>query len=286
MSTSIPLTVTQSRRASVRAGIASRHAYRMYATVTLAVMLVGAVYSGPGGWLVIGGGILAAAAPYAIVLARGDWANPLVLYSPFLALRGWGVLLTGLGLISVRIPFFGWMETETVRALMEKAIAVEIIGVFALYSGYQTVRLLRGSGKSAFNLPLVKNVGIAAAIVVGIAWYSTSVVVSSAGSVSAMIEGMAGRRELYAGAGYYAKLSQWGIIGALLLVHAGNIKMSIFVLVGQVSVAMAMGDRGNVIFYSIIPYVVFWHYTVSRISIRKLLLPTLAVLVFFQLFGE
>jgi len=110
--------------------------------------------------------------------------------------------------------------------------------------------------------------------------------VSINGGITSMFSNMSNRVALYSGAGFLKDFVALGTVGALLLLYKGYKKTSILIIILAFFGIALFGSRGPAIYYTVLPYLLFYHYMIKKISRRTLLTIGLILVGFIIVWGQ
>src|SRR5690606_14584072 len=107
-----------------------------------------------------------------------------------------------------------------------------------------------------------------------------------AGGISGMFNSMGDRVGLYSGSGYLRDLVALGTIASILLLYKGYLKTSLVTLLITFFGIALFGARGPAIFYTVFPYMLFYHYMVKKINRKTIVMLGILFLFFVVIWGE
>ena len=257
-------------------------AYSGGAGIGLALLLAGDRFTqlGFAAWLLL----LVVLLPF--LITGFDWRHPIVLQVPLMAVQSMALIAIGVGLLPLDNTFSRALPTAMTEALFLKAVAVKGVGSVAVCGA----AFLRWGGgrtqRTRFNLPLRRHLGLLAAGALVLAWGANSAIVLRTGSLVEMFTMMRYRLELYEGLAYLVQLTKLGTVAAILLLFRGNGRSAVLVVVVQCLIAVSMGDRGDVIFFTLLPFLIALYHHRGSLSAAPLIALGLGLAIFYQAVGE
>lgn len=214
-----------------------------------------------------------------------NWTHPLMLQIPFLAMQAFALIVAGCGYLPLQNPFLVIPSTNCLEDLYFKTSLVNTLGFFVMFCVCFWPSKNRSIKLRYVGVNLERRLGIVSIILLLLAWASYSFIVYKVGSISLMFLNMSNRLLLYHDLGYFIKITKFGIFSALLLLLRGNFFKATLVVFGQIFIAISLGDRGDVIFYTLIPLCIAWHYLIRPVTYKILFAGAILLLVFYQGMG-
>ncbi|WP_209121734.1 O-antigen polymerase [Alkalihalobacillus sp. BA299] len=235
--------------------------------------------------LTISGWIFFVIAIMPIFLTGFNWTHPLCLNMPFIAIQAISIIFSGSGIIPLENYYLWYLDENTVQELYIKTVAINCLGLLVMYffSFYKT-----NDNKSLTptKFYIKKNSYTVSILFILIMLVAFIFIILNVGSISYMFNNIARRVDLYSGLAYFIVLLKYGTVAALLLLIKRKKKIAIFMVFFQIFLGVILGDRGYIIFSTLLPLLVFYNYYYKKVNLKKLTLIGLILVIFYQIYGE
>lgn len=222
------------------------------------------------------------------ILTTGKrWFHPLVIQIPILSVQAISIIAAGCGLIALQNPFLSITSDIAIEDLYINTSLINAVGCLVMFLACFWPRSVkRLDSVTCPKYTLNRRLVLFACIFTLIAWSSYLYIVYEIGSIGFMFSNMGNRVIIYHDLNYFIKFTKVGIYAAILLLFNRNIFISMLLVVGQIFIATSLGDRGDVIFYTLIPYIITWHFIKQPIAYKHLLLVFIIFISFYVALGN